>query len=187
MKPYRNQKGFTLIELLIVVAIIGVLAAVGIPMYNGYIANAKINTVKNTHKQVVKLFNTSLATCAGGAKLSLNKYNCEKWTDLCSKDDNNNPMTGHEFGGGQYIGRHFQCAGTKNPYIKSEWGVDGGGCSDNSCSNKNINTGMTIYSAMKRSGNNSYILILSKLSDTETVTTTIPLNCAYGSLIGDCY
>ena len=38
----RQNKGFTLIELLIVVAIIGVLAAVGIPMYNGYITESKI-------------------------------------------------------------------------------------------------------------------------------------------------
>ena len=35
-------KGFTLIELLIVVAIIGILAGVGVPMYNGYMANAKV-------------------------------------------------------------------------------------------------------------------------------------------------
>ena len=37
------KKSFTLIELLIVVAIIGILAGVGIPMYNGYMEKAKIN------------------------------------------------------------------------------------------------------------------------------------------------
>lgn len=43
----KNRKGFTLIELMIVVAIIGVLAAVAIPAYNSYIKRSRVTELSN--------------------------------------------------------------------------------------------------------------------------------------------
>ena len=58
------KKSFTLIELLIVVAIIGILAGVGIPMYNGYMVNAKIKATTLNHKNASDLIAVNLTKCA---------------------------------------------------------------------------------------------------------------------------
>ncbi len=52
----KNEKGFTLIELMIVMAIIGILSSIAVPLFASYKVKAYDNTAKIDLKNAMKFF-----------------------------------------------------------------------------------------------------------------------------------
>ena len=107
----KNKKGFTLIELLVVVAIIGILASVGVVAYNGYTSSAQRSASSSNHNSVAKWVANEFQKCAIGDDFAMNGL-------LDCVDDAGNPATVEDVVTATIASQTADTAKMDNPYTK---------------------------------------------------------------------
>ena len=119
-----NKKGFTLVELLVVVAILGVLAAVGIVSFGGYLGKSK-QVASKTNYKIVKDFIIN----------EVNGCQVDRFPQLYNPDGTiKKPACPvHAKGSLEYFVVHFNYIKLKNPYNNNKLAVNYDCSNENGC------------------------------------------------------
>ena len=104
------EKGFTLIEMLVVISIIAVLAAIGIPAYQGFQQKSKYNVSQTNFNSVTQHASMLALECEVNGKITVLANDGKKGAlkSFVCKDENTNSIS-------HLIRDHYHYQGFKNP------------------------------------------------------------------------
>ena len=111
-KFFRNEKGFTLVELMITIVIVGILAAVAVPIYTANIKKAKMSECDAALGTIRTALRVYYATNDPSPKYPT-------WDGLVTADSAGLDIDAADLAGKYFASTHYTMVSTDSTYIVS--------------------------------------------------------------------